>query len=114
MLLHDETPYEYRPKWQDLLSQAGVSGVNPRRGLRFNQFNLALEAAIDGQGVAFTLKPLAEDDIASGRLVIPFDLRLPLPYAYYMVTLESVANQSRITAFREWILSEANIQTSRP
>ena len=45
----------------------------------------ALEAAIEGQGVALSLKPLASADIAAGRLVIPFGLELPMKLSYYVV-----------------------------
>ena len=107
-LLHDDTVYEGRPDyWSAWLELAGVEGVNVSRGLHFNHVSLALESAIDGQGVVLSLMPLAAGDIAAGRLVIPFDLILPLPYAYYLISPETAADQPELATFREWLLEEA-------
>ena len=106
-LLHDDTAYDGHPDWDDWLKIAGVQGVDTARGLHFNHVSLALESAIDGQGVALSLKPLAMVDIAAGRLVMPFDIILPLPYAYYVISPEASAEQPEIVAFRTWLLEEA-------
>jgi len=106
-LLHDDTVYEGRPDWSAWLELAGVEGVDVLRGVHFNHVSLALESAIDGQGVVFSLLPLAAGDINAKRLVIPFDLILPLPYSYYVISPEATAYQAEIATFREWLLKEA-------
>lgn len=106
-LIHDDTAHKGRPDWQDWLETAGVKGVDATRGLHFNHVSLVLQAAIDGQGVVLSLKPLAADDLAAGRLIIPFDFSLPVEYAYYVVCPETTAERFKITAFREWLLDEA-------
>lgn len=106
-LLHDDTPYDGRPDWANWLKAAGVEGVDVARGLHFNHVSLALQAAIDGQGVVLGLEPLAAADIAAGLLVRPFDLSLPLPYAYYVISPKASAEQPEIADFRAWLLAEA-------
>lgn len=108
-LLHDDTAYEGRPDWASWLALAGVSGVDPSHGLRFNHAALALEAAADGQGVALTLLPLAATDIANGRLVVPFTQRVDVDTAYYLISLRSAEETEapEIAAFRAWLMSEA-------
>ena len=64
------------------------------------------QAAIEGQGVALGIEELAVDDIAAGRLVVPFDHRLKLLGAYYLTTLEEQSELAQVTAFRKWILEE--------
>ncbi len=59
------------------------------------------------KGVALTLEALAADAIAEGRLVTPFDIRLPVRSAYYLISLEQTAQVKRISSFRAWILGEA-------
>mgnify|MGYP003337762301 CR=1 FL=1 len=49
---------------------------------------LALEAAAEGVGVVATLPELAQPQLEAKRLVAPFDLRLALPYGYYLVCTE--------------------------
>jgi len=106
-LLHDDTPHEDHPQWKTWLDQAGVSSVDAERGQRFNSVLMALDGAERGQGVALTLEALAADAIAEGRLVTPFDIRLPVRSAYYLISLQKTAEVQRISSFREWILGEA-------
>jgi len=81
--------------------------VDPERGQRFSSVAMVLDAAERGHGVALSLEALAADAIAEGRLVTPFDVRLPVRSAYYLISLEKSANVERIAAFRDWILDEA-------
>lgn len=106
-LLHDNTRFEGRPDWSTWLAAAGVDDVNPNHGIRFSSVDLALSAAAEGQGVVLSLEALAADDIADGRLVIPFDISLPVNHAYYIITLEEYADDPLITLFREWLMAEA-------
>jgi LysR family glycine cleavage system transcriptional activator len=87
VLIHDETidGEGRQPGWREWLTAAGVSGVDSERGPRFNNAVLAVEAALDGQGVALALRPLVEADLAAGRLILPFDLAVPSPFAYFLV-----------------------------
>ena len=41
-LLHDDTPYEGRPGWAQWFEAAGVDDVDARRGLHFNNLQLAM------------------------------------------------------------------------
>lgn len=107
VLLHDGTPYEGRPSWDTWLSDVGVDTVETQRGVHFNSLQLALAAAIDGQGVALGIKQIAADDIEAGRLVVPFQDKLEVDRAYYIISHEAAANDAAVVAFRNWALSEA-------
>ncbi|MBI2313673.1 MAG: transcriptional regulator GcvA [Betaproteobacteria bacterium] len=108
-LLHDDTLPDLaeRPSWDQWLKAAGVPDVDVSRGPHFNSSVLALEAAVDGLGVALGMRPLVAPDIAAGRLVAPFDISVPSGFAYYLVCAEAVADRPRVAAFRDWLLEEA-------
>lgn len=106
-LLHDDTSYAGRLDWAAWLAAAGVDGIDVSRGLRFNHVSLALGAALEGQGVVLSLRPLAAADLAAGRLAIPFGPSLPLDNAYYVVTANEAPRQPASSAFRDWLLAEA-------
>ena len=55
--------------WATWLAEVGAGEVAPGRGLRFNDYNLAIQAAIAGQGVALGSWPMVKDAIAQGHLV---------------------------------------------
>jgi len=106
VLLHDETPYTGRPDWSSWLNIFGVESDAGQRGLHFNQVALALDAAVETQGVVLTLEQLATNDIQKGSLIIPFDLRMELSLAYYIIGLQQSSTDTRILAFKQWLMDE--------
>ncbi len=109
-LLHDDTPYVGRPSWERWLKLANIDGVDVKRGPHFNQVSLAMEAAIDGQGVLLSINILAQRDIDAGRLCIPFDLHMPLEHAYHVIRPEAAtANQASTEKFIRWLVAEARL-----
>lgn len=105
-LIHDTSiPGENeQSSWRRWLDFAGAKGVSHLRGARFSLAELAMQAAIDGTGVVLGRTALAEGDVASGRLVRPFDIVLPLDAQYFMVTPEGATPRPEILRFRDWIL----------
>jgi LysR family glycine cleavage system transcriptional activator len=101
---------EKRPSWHEWLKLAGVNGIDTERGPRFSNSILALEAALEGQGVALVLKPQIEADVAAGRLLIPFAIDIPSAYAYFLVMPREVAGQAVVLAFQQWLRAEIGPQ----
>jgi LysR family glycine cleavage system transcriptional activator len=101
-LLHTTTA---RDDWRLWLTAAGVKGVDAARGPVFDQLFTALQAAIDGVGVALGHTQLVERDIAAGRLVQPFDLTLPIEAAYYFVCPPAALKRRKVKGFHDWLLS---------
>jgi LysR family glycine cleavage system transcriptional activator len=111
-LLHDDSSEEDAtcPDWRMWLKAAKVDGVDWARGLRFNQSSLVLEAAIRGRGLALAKAQLAHDDLASGRLIKPFEAAsVALGFAYYLVYPPAKAGQQKLQLFRDWLFGEAEL-----
>jgi LysR family transcriptional regulator, glycine cleavage system transcriptional activator len=93
-----------RDDWQLWLTAAGLpTNLAAKPGLTFDLSLMALQAAIDGLGVALGRTPLVEADIATGRLVVPFDVKLPAEAGFYVVAPEETADTPKIALFREWL-----------
>lgn len=105
-LLHDETQYEGRPSWSSWLKAVGIDTVDGSSGVRFNRGSLALDAAVDAQGVVLSLYQLASNDLKKGSLVIPFEHAVELAQAYYVVSLKQATNTEHIRAFKLWLKEE--------
>lgn len=105
-LLHDETikGTGLLPGWKTWLEAAGVESVSAQRGLRFNNSVLAIDAAINGQGVALSCSFVVADDVAAGRLVRPFDTPCHLEYNYYVVYPRSGGGDT-VEKFFEWLVA---------
>jgi LysR family glycine cleavage system transcriptional activator len=101
-LLHTTTS---REDWQLWLTAAGQPvSLAARRGLTFDQTFMAVQAAVEGLGVALGRTPFVGDDIAAGRLVVPFDIRLPADAGFYVVAPLETADTPKIRLLREWLL----------
>jgi LysR family glycine cleavage system transcriptional activator len=46
-----------------------------------------------------------EEDIAKGRLVVPFKITLPSDAGFYLVSPEARAESAKLSAFRQWLLA---------
>jgi LysR family glycine cleavage system transcriptional activator len=97
------------PGWRMWLLAAGLQDIDPTRGPRFTMESMAVQAAIEGQGVALVGDKIVADDIAAGRLIRPFDASFstPLSFSFYLLTAKDSAEQTKVTAFRNWLLEEA-------
>ena len=95
-----------RNDWARWLEAANVGTVDVSRGPIFNQASMAIDAAVAGQGIAIARSALATWDLMGGRLVRPFELALPVPYAYWIVSPKANANLPKIVMFRDWLLAE--------
>jgi LysR family glycine cleavage system transcriptional activator len=93
-------------EWQVWLRAAGVEGLALEHGLHFDTGELALKAALSGLGVAMGRLPLIDDDLAIGRLVVPFAIEFDDQCAYYFIAPEQTADQPKIATFRSWLLDE--------
>jgi LysR family glycine cleavage system transcriptional activator len=113
-LVHDDTGtlYDGVSFWDTWLEAAGIEGVDTGRGSHFSQPVLALEAASDALGVVATFPVLAAAELAVGRLILPFELQVPLRSAYYLVCPEPSLRRPAVTAFRDWLLAEAAQQAA--
>ena len=109
-LLHDDTRTSDAayPNWAMWLRAAGLEDVDPARGPRFDYPGLVLEAAAAGRGVALALSTVAAADLAAGRLVTPFALAVPTPFAYYVVCPRTTAERPKVAALRRWLRAEAD------
>jgi LysR family transcriptional regulator, glycine cleavage system transcriptional activator len=106
-LLHDVAAWAGAPEyteWQIWLEGLGDASINPRRGLHFNLADLAIAAALAGEGVAMARLSLVMDDLAKGRLV-PLSRRLVRsPARYGLLAIDP--KDRRISAFTEWLRGE--------
>lgn len=93
--------------WPAWLAAAGAHGVDGNSGLKFENAALAYQAAADQLGVIVALLPFVSDDLAAGRLIAPFALRVPTAGAYYMAYPTSAPQPKRVRDFEEWLVGEA-------
>ncbi len=93
--------------WRQWLTAAGYPDLEGRRNITFDLQLTALEAAMDGMGVAIGRSRTVERDLQAGRLVRPFALTSPAAAGFYVVVPEEEAATPKIVRFRDWVIEVA-------
>jgi LysR family glycine cleavage system transcriptional activator len=106
-LIHDA----FEIDWAMWLKSAGVEGVDPYRGPRFESSDHAVQAAIQGEGVVLGRSALVADDLQAGRLIKPFSVSLPADLAYYVAYPAQTSQRPKVRAFRDWLFAEVGRST---
>jgi LysR family glycine cleavage system transcriptional activator len=101
------------PNWHQWMAAAGIADFDDSRTIVFERSSDAVQAALSGDAVALADFTMVASDLSEGRLIRPFELsiRVPAEFAYFLVYPEETVSDSRIVAFREWILSETASMT---
>jgi LysR family transcriptional regulator, glycine cleavage system transcriptional activator len=97
----------YQEGWATWLAAAGARHVDPGSGLWFDTTPMALEVAAHGGGVALGRSSMLERELATGRLVRPFSLELPIDEGFFLVAPEKGARHPDAALFREWLIAES-------
>jgi LysR family glycine cleavage system transcriptional activator len=96
-----------RQPWSDWFKSIGLDLAEPERGPLYTEPSLVLQAAIAGQGVALARGALARPSIEAGHLVRLFPRGARARFSYYIAYPPAAASIPRVTAFRDWLLQQA-------
>ena len=95
-------------QWADRLHSMGLSAIKPKGVLRYNQYDQAIRAALEGQGIALGRIALIEPLLSQGRLVAVggADADHARGYAYWLVQADSTPRDD-VQVVLDWIKAEA-------
>ena len=97
-------------RWRDWFRDANVTVRKMPKGTHFPQTSLAIQAAIDDQGVALARSAHVLDDVKAGRLVRLFpEVKSKSNLSYFFVCIRGREHEPQITAFRGWLKREAEL-----
>lgn len=95
------TAQQPAPGWRAWCERAGIAGVDTDAGVRFNDSQHAVQAAVAGGGIALVSLVLVADALASGLLVQPFAVTLP-GAAYHFACAPGLGERPDVVALRGW------------
>jgi len=102
--LHDQ---ESNDGWSEWLKLAGQGELGAGSGPVILDPNVRVQSAIDAQGLVLA-NILLFEDIAAGRLVEPFNIRLE-GYGFHLLYAESAKKRNAFLLFRQWLLDEVEL-----
>jgi len=102
-LLHPSTNYWDWKKW---FEAAGLDPADAERGQVFDTTETSLRATLSGLGITIGDLSLIREELASGQLVMPFDLIVSADTGYSLLCRPEAYRDPKLAAFRDWILAE--------
>lgn len=104
-LLHIEWDREFQPfpRWSDLARRIGLAPVATDPLVSFALSSTAIDAAVNRRGFVLAQLSMISDELAVGTLVVPFDIRLPLPESYVLAWDAAALQKPFGPAFRSWV-----------
>lgn len=98
------------PGWGDWAAHIGVSRRKALGEVAFSMSSAAIDAAINGRGFVLAQLSMAAEDFASGRLVVPFDIRLKLSQPYSLAWNPAALEKPFGAELRSWLQSISRAQ----
>lgn len=93
--------------WKPWLKHIGASHIVPGPGLRFGDYNLAVQAAIAGQGVIPGSAPIFQSLVEARLLISPFPEKVTTDIGYDLVTTARARTRPEVISFIDWIVRAA-------
>ena len=99
----------YRPRmgWKDWFAQHGIHLPRQPQMLRFNDYSIVLQAALEGQGVALGWKHIVEPLLAQGQLVRPLPEAVTTDQPLHVVAPRDTELRSDVAHLKNWLMEEA-------
>ena len=90
--------------WPDWLTAHGVTLKSRHPVIEFEQFNMVIQAATSGLGIAIVPTFMVRTELQSGALVQLFDPLVSQTRGDYLAYPDNRENYPPLVAFREWLL----------
>lgn len=106
-----DSDHKAAPSWPDWADSIGAKTRSPQGDFAFSLSSSAIDAAINGRGFVLAQLAMIGDDLAAGRLVVPFDHRLKLSQAYFLAWDRAALSKPFGAELRAWIISISKSQS---
>jgi LysR family transcriptional regulator, glycine cleavage system transcriptional activator len=93
--------------WETWVSSTGLALQPTAPFLMVDTLAVALEMALNGEGVALVNGPFVDQDLADGRLVIPVEHKTICPGNWGLICRKNMRENLRIRTFMDWIAAHA-------
>ncbi len=97
----------YRDDWHRWFRASGLSDHKVPGGASFDGSLMALEAAVNGDGIMLGRRPFIDPQLQSGDLALAFGECHALTTTYYLGWTEAARNRRDVTAVIDWLVEMA-------
>jgi LysR family transcriptional regulator, glycine cleavage system transcriptional activator len=94
--------------WETWFASAGAAFEPSVPFIMVDTLAVALEMALNGEGIALVNGPFVDQDLAAGRLVTPVAHNAVCPGAWGLICRKDMRENLRIRTFMDWIVANVN------
>lgn len=98
--------------WNLWCQLMGAPTLMPGNQIQLGFSLLVYQAAIEGLGFAIAQPEFVEDDLAAGRLIVPFQGVVTTPRKHFLVCPADLRHQSAVSAFFSWVQASTQQQAT--
>lgn len=99
----------YEESWDVWLKAAGAHGGAAARTQQVDTSLMAFELAAHGIGIALGRSSLAQPELASGRLIKPFDIDVDVGEGFFLLSPKPTTEHPHAEAFRSWLIEQSHL-----
>lgn len=90
--------------WHCYARESGIALANPALGVRYDLHEMAIAAALSGQGVALVPQVYVASELSSGTLVAPWPVATSLSKHFCLVKpVQTGVNEAALELFEVWL-----------
>ncbi|OZG69977.1 transcriptional regulator [Hahella sp. CCB-MM4] len=95
---------ESQRDWKLWLEHAGLGDLQAGQNQHFDTLDMATNAAQRGFGITIGDVTLSAEELASGRLIAPFEARVTSGFHYFLVYPNQMVVDPRLVKFGDWLV----------
>lgn len=114
-LLDLDSPAQNWFTWEDwfrLVGQSVRPAIRTKNSMLFGNYPLLLQAILQGQGIGLGWRPLIDDYLQSGQIVLAWPVPICSERGYFLTI--NPDKQNRAAAFKLWLLEQAQTSPFAP
>ena len=97
--------------WAHWFKSVGVT-AQPKLDTALDQISIIARAVMANMGIAVLQRSLINDEVQSGRVVVPFDIPVSLERGYVLCSPAQRKDHPALDAFRTWVLGLARTEAA--
>ncbi|AVA26359.1 LysR substrate-binding domain-containing protein [Rhizobium sp. LEGMi198b] len=105
-LLHSFDPHRKRLSWGEWFNLVGAGSVDAAPNMVLNDYQLVMQGALSGEGIALGWNFSAQLLLQNKLLVRPLDVSVKTGGAFFLVANERRTEQDKLNILVEWFLSQ--------
>jgi LysR family glycine cleavage system transcriptional activator len=105
VLIHDDM----QMSWESWVRSVGYTQTISSKGPKYSHSHMALQSALNGDGIVLGRSVLTLDYLKSGQLIRPLNVSVPAEHSYFLLCQERMIGDPKIKAFTAWLQEEARI-----